>query len=109
MSSPFTYMRLMVFFDLPVTEKEQRRLATQFRQFLLKDGFIMMQWSVYSRLCRSWEVAEKHKRRVRFASPKEGSVRMLVLTERQYTKMEIVAGKPSKMEKNHVARQLLLF
>ncbi len=37
---------LVVAFDLPVVEKEQRKAATDFREYLLDDGYTMMQFSV---------------------------------------------------------------
>ncbi|MDR2152365.1 MAG: CRISPR-associated endonuclease Cas2, partial [Helicobacteraceae bacterium] len=40
-------MRLLVLFDLPVKAKSDQRRATQFRNHLLKDGFSMLQFSVY--------------------------------------------------------------
>ena len=36
------FMRLFVFFDLPVTRKKQRRIATRFRKELLNEGFVML-------------------------------------------------------------------
>lgn len=56
-------MRLILFFDLPVTTKEKRTAANQFRQFLLKDGYQMLQLSVYgsivkdAMLCKSTKIA----------------------------------------------------
>lgn len=43
-------MRVLVFFDLPVETKEQRRTYTKFRKFLLRNGFMMLQESVYCKL-----------------------------------------------------------
>lgn len=43
-------MRILVFFDLPVTTGEERRAYTKFRKFLIKDGFLMLQESVYCKL-----------------------------------------------------------
>ena len=37
------FMRLIVMFDLPVKTKKQSKEATAFRNFLLKDGFYMVQ------------------------------------------------------------------
>ena len=45
------FMRILVFFDLPVVTKREKGTAAKFRQFLLKDGYHMVQWSVYSRIC----------------------------------------------------------
>ena len=39
------FMRLMVFFDLPVVKDKDRKAAAKFRRFLLKDGYVMVQWS----------------------------------------------------------------
>jgi CRISPR-associated protein Cas2 len=43
-------MRVLVFFDLPVVTGEQRRAYVKFRKFLVKNGFLMLQESVYCKL-----------------------------------------------------------
>ena len=43
------YLYILVMFDLPVVTNEERKVATQFRNFLLKDGYIMLQFSIYIR------------------------------------------------------------
>ena len=48
-------MWVFVFFDLPVGTKTERRLATRFRKFLKDDGYMMLQFSVYARVCRGEE------------------------------------------------------
>ena len=53
-------MRLMVAFDLPMVSKRDKRVYTKFRKFLMDDGFIMMQFSVYTRFCRNQADADKH-------------------------------------------------
>ncbi len=80
-------------FDLPVQTHEERKLATQFRQFLLKDGYYMMQFSVYVRICNSYEAIEKHRMRLLQTLPNTGSVRILTVTERQFAMMEILCGQ----------------
>ena len=45
------FMRIVVFFDLPVVTAKEKKAAAKFRKFLIKDGYNMMQWSVYSRIC----------------------------------------------------------
>ena len=93
------FMRVMVFFDLPVSTKEERRLATKFRQFLLDDGYHMLQFSVYARLCHSVENAESHFMRLAREAPKEGAIRCMIVTEKQYAGMRLIAGKKSSDEK----------
>lgn len=77
-------MWLFVFFDLPVTTKSERRTAAIFRRKLLKDGFNMMQFSVYTRHCASDESAQVHIRRTKVATPMKGQVSILKVTDKQY-------------------------
>ena len=102
------FMRLMVFFDLPVKKKEQRREATRFRNFLLSDGYDMIQLSVYSRVCRGQDAADKHLSRLNGHLPPEGCVRVLQVTEQQYSRMKILVGLAKPAEARAV-QQLLLF
>lgn len=77
-------MWLFVFFDLPVTTKKDRRAATRFRKNIMKDGFGMMQFSVYNRHCASRESAAVHLRRVKSLIPEKGQVSILQVTDKQY-------------------------
>ncbi len=77
-------MWLFVFFDLPVTLKKERKAAGRFRKDLLKDGFGMMQYSVYNRHCASKESAVVHIRRVKGFIPEKGQVSILKVTDKQY-------------------------
>ena len=43
-------MRLIIFFDLPVGTVAERKAYVGFRKFLINEGFLMMQYSVYSKL-----------------------------------------------------------
>ena len=52
----------------------------------------MMQFSVYVRLCNGMEAANKHRMRILHALPKAGSIRTLLITERQFKSMEILCG-----------------
>ena len=67
-------MWLFVFFDLPVKTKKEQKDATQFRKSLEKDGFSMMQFSVYVRHCPSQQNMGLHIKRVQLAIPPVGLV-----------------------------------
>lgn len=86
-------MWVLVMFDLPVMTKAQRKAATGFRNFLLKDGFDMVQYSVYSRPCPSDENAAVHTERVKANLPANGQVRILKFTDKQYGRMECFLSK----------------
>lgn len=87
------FMRILVFFDLPVVTAKERKAATKFRNFLLKDGYHMVQWSVYSRICNGTDSIAMHKTRINQNLPEKGSVRMLTLTEKQYESIEVLLGE----------------
>ena len=85
----------MVAFDLPVKSKDERKRATDFRKFLLDDGFQMIQFSVYARPCVTFARQETHLRRIRLVVPAEGSVRAIYITKAQWEKAFIIHGKPA--------------
>lgn len=101
------FMRIIVFFDLPTLTKSDRKNASRFRNFLVKDGYIMLQLSVYSRICKGQDAVDKHAKRLKSLIPKEGSVRLLIITEKQYASMEVLVGTLKK-EENLGEKQLLL-
>ncbi|PJG85263.1 CRISPR-associated endonuclease Cas2 [Conservatibacter flavescens] len=103
------FMRLIVFFDLPITTKAKMRAANQFRQFLLKDGYQMLQLSVYSRIVRGRDALIKHNKRLVAHLPEEGSVRCLEVTEKQFASMLILLGEKKVQEQKVNANQMLLF
>lgn len=103
------FMRILVFFDLPVKTKPQRRKATQFRNFLIKDGYYMVQFSVYARVCNGNDMVELHRKRLKANVPDDGSIRVLVITEKQYENVEILLGRKSKYEKPIEFETLSLF
>lgn len=101
-------MRLLVFFDLPVQQKEERKVATQFRKFLLNDGFYMLQFSVYCRICSNLEAAKVHEKRIQQQVPVRGSVRVLTITDKQYMDMKIMLGGQHPNDK-HMDDDMITF
>lgn len=92
-------MRLLVLFDLPVKTEQDKKMYRKFRGFLLDNGYIMIQYSVYVRICRNQDDANKHLNRVKKNIPRTGNVRVLQVTELQYNNMEVLRGKRSSDEK----------
>ena len=102
-------MRMMVFFDLPVVTKAERRAYTVFRRFLLNDGYDMIQYSVYGRILNGSDAEEKHMKRLLANLPPEGSVRVLTVTEKQFASMKMLVGLSLFQEKKVNAAQIALF
>ena len=103
------FMRLLVFFDLPVVTKAERRAYTVFRRFLVNDGYDMIQFSVYGRILNGNDAQEKHMKRLVSNLPPDGSVRCLTVTEKQYASMKLLVGLPLFQEKALKINQMLLF
>lgn len=101
-------MWLFVFFDLPVGTKDERRLAARFRNFLKDDGYMMLQWSVYARVCRGEEAVAKHIQRVTRNMPRKGSIRALQVTDRQYARMKLLVGEARPTERIAPQQMVLL-
>jgi CRISPR-associated protein Cas2 len=87
---------LFVAFDLPVGTKKQRKAATDFREFLKDDGFLMIQWIVYARSCVTFARQETHLDRVKKNLPPEGAVRAWFLTRVQWESSFVVHGQPDE-------------
>lgn len=102
-------MRLMVFFDLPTKTRADKKAYVVFRRFLLKDGYDMIQFSVYGRVVTGVDDAKVHVRRLSNNLPPAGSVRCLQVTEKQFAQMLLLVGTASFQEKKVNAEQLLLF
>ena len=102
-------MRLLVFFDLPMGTKAEKRAYVQFRRFLLNDGYDMIQWSVYGRILNGRDAQTKHLARLADNLPPTGSVRCMTVTEKQYAGMQLLVGMPLFQEKKVPASQMLLF
>lgn len=86
-------MRVLVFFDLPVLTSEQRREYRRFRKYLVKNGFVMVQESVYAKLALNSTQVEQIVSNIKDCRPKNGLVQILPVTEKQFSKMEYISGK----------------
>lgn len=83
---------VFVFFDLPTETKKDRKKYAQFRKNLKRDGFSMLQFSIYVRHCNSRENANVHQKRVKSFLPPKGEVIMFTLTDKQFGMMEFFKG-----------------
>jgi CRISPR-associated protein Cas2 len=101
-------MWIIVMFDLPVDTKKARLAYARFRTTMLRDGFAMMQFSVYTRYCASEENATVHITRVEKSLPNDGEVRILSLTDKQMERMRTFWGK-NRAAPAPVPQQLELF
>lgn len=89
------YMRVLVFFDLPMLSSEDRKAYTRFRKFLINDGYMMLQESVYCKLAMNQNAANALILRLKQNKPSAGLVQALVITEKQFANIELIIGDKS--------------
>lgn len=102
-------MRILLMFDLPVKTKALRKVYADFHRRLIKDGFDMLQFSIYSRYCSTYESASLHVDKIKTFTPEKGSVRYIIITEKQYSEMGMLLGKITSQEKINDGSQLAFF
>ncbi len=104
----YRVMWVLVFFDLPTETKKDRRNHAKFRKEIMKDGFTMFQFSIYTRCCPSRENADVHIKRVKSLLPPAGYIGIMCVTDKQFGSMELFhSTKPIKA--NPDPQQLQLF
>jgi len=106
--SEYRGMWLFTMFDLPVTTKKARKRYAAFRKELAREGFMMLQYSVYARYFGSIERSEPCRRRVSGMIPPGGHVRLMMVTDHQFGKMEVYHGE-KEGEPEKPPQQIALF
>ena len=89
----YRFMRIVLFFDLPTLTEKNRKDYTLFRKFLIKSGFMMLQESVYVKLALNATVMNTLINNLEKNKPSEGLVQMLLVTEKQYSKLYMLLGE----------------
>ena len=104
-------MWLMIMFDMPTDTKKARKKYRYLRNKLLKEGYIMMQFSIYIRAFHSYEAALNGKKKLKdfiASNTLKGKIRIIMFTDKQFANMDVIIGTREKDEEN-APKQLLLF
>lgn len=80
-------------YDLPMVSQKNKRDYRVFRKNLIKEGFLMMQESIYVKLVQNMQGAEAAIAYVRKVRPPDGLVQALVITEKQYGRIIYILGE----------------
>lgn len=102
------FVRIIVFFDLPVTTAGQRKDYTKFRRNLIKEGYLMMQESVYTKLAINRQTMELELKRILAFLPKDGLVQALTVTEKQFSRMKTLMGESYKHSEISTTERLII-
>ena len=101
-------MWLMVFYDLPVAEKADRKIYAQFHKDIQKRGYEMMQFSVYRKFVGTADRSERELAKLVGICPKKGYVSALTITEKQMGRMTTIWNGGKRTESPRPV-QLVLF
>ncbi|GAK48676.1 CRISPR-associated protein Cas2 [Secundilactobacillus oryzae JCM 18671] len=101
-------MRLMVMFDLPVDTSADRRNYRKFRKALLNEGFVMIQYSIYVRVCVDSQSAHFMEKRIADFAPKIGLIQSMIITEAQYSQMHFILGESVQDVRNSSERTIII-
>lgn len=97
---------ILAIFDLPVKADTDRRAATKFRKWLLDDGYLMIQYSVYARPCVSYEHLEKHSTRIKDQAPRTGFIKVMFFTDKQWALGINIVGEAVDTGSRHVEAEM---
>lgn len=86
-------MRVIVMFDLPTETSMERRHYRRFRKYLIDDGFVMMQESIYTKICLNMHAVKQVELNIEKNKPPKGLVQIMSVTERQFASMKLVVGE----------------
>lgn len=101
-------MRLLVFFDLPVETVKQRKDYRLFRKFLIKEGYLMLQESVYAKLITNEGSAGAAIARLQKNRPPAGLVQVLKVTEKQFATMVYITGTRTSYDEVDTMEELVI-
>ncbi|MEZ7718147.1 CRISPR-associated endonuclease Cas2 [Leptotrichia wadei] len=89
----YRFMRIVLFFDLPTLTEKNRKEYARFRKFLIKTGFMMLQESVYVKLALNATTTNTLMNNLEKNKPEEGLIQILLVTEKQYSKLYMLLGE----------------
>ncbi|WP_317636166.1 CRISPR-associated endonuclease Cas2 [Xylocopilactobacillus apicola] len=101
-------MRLLIFFDVPTLTAEDRRNYRKLHQTLVKEGFLMIQESVYVRVLMNKQSANFLEERIQKVAPVRGTVQSMIVTEKQYSEIKFLAGKNIEDVRNSDERMVVI-
>ena len=100
-------MRILVMLK-PTNKRGTKTAYTKLRNFLISDGYQLLGPELFLRVATNRKGAEKHLRRLAAYDPGTGCVRVLKLTEKQFSNIWYLTGEPDKKKKTIGANGLIM-
>jgi len=104
----YRFMRVIVMFDLPTETSMDRRHYRWFRKYLIDDGFVMMQESIYTKICINMHAVRRVELNIKKNKPPKGLIQVMAVTERQFAGMQLIVGELENKYIQNDARLVVL-
>lgn len=101
-------MRMLLMFDMPTESVEDKKAYRKFRKFLINEGFLMHQFSIYSKLLLNSSSSNAMVRRLEQNNPQKGLITILTVTEKQFSRMIYLHGEKDNSVANSDSRIVFL-
>ena len=105
----YKQMRLILIYDLPVTDEENRKIYSRFHRNIIRLGFYMLQYSVYSKVIRNDTSMKQYLYKLERVVPKVGNIVVLKITEKQYQDMIYLRGDKNKFDILVRGKELVIY
>lgn len=102
-------MRVLIMYDLSFESPKRVKEYEIFRKRLKRMGFIMLQYSIYSKVVLNEAGYNKVIRNIHDDLPKYGNIRILKITEKQYESMAFLRGTSSLQEELVSSNEIIVF
>lgn len=104
----YNFMRIIVMYDLPNNNFDENKDYTKFRKNLIKNGYIMMQFSVYIKCLNTKTKFKNEVKKISKFIPTQGNIRILTVTEKQYQDIIYLNGESNINEKVNNAQRYIV-
>lgn len=101
-------MRMLLFFDLPMLTSKEQKAYRAFIKAIKKEGFYMLQESVYIKLAINQQVVDSVKNKIKKSLPDNGSIMLLSITEKQFSSIDFLLGENKTDVVNSTDRIIVL-
>ena len=89
---------------MPVDDAIAVRRYTRFRKLLIQSGYQMLQYSVYCKICPNRDTVKWHMDYLTKHLPSDGSIMVLMVTEKQYQSIQHLVGTKKLWIKNNYSK-----
>ena len=105
----YKQMRLLLIYDLPMLEDEDKRTYQRFHNILISIGFYMLQYSVYAKVIQNDQAYGQLTSKINKILPQKGNIALLKVTEKQYEEMIYLKGEQNKFDALVGGKELIVF